>query len=126
MFKGDPNITELSIYRPVRALPISGKIQQEMISGNPGLAPAMLPAGSYPGIDKDVPVLGFGLALAVSSELPEDLVYNMTKSMVENWEDLKLVSESLSHVDLPELANPHVGTEFHPGAVKYYKERGWM
>jgi TRAP transporter TAXI family solute receptor len=126
MFKGDPNITELSIYRPVRALPIEGEIQKKLIEGNPGLAPAMLPAGSYPGIDKDVPVLGFGLALAVSSELPEDLVYNMTKSMVESWEDLKLVSESLAHVELPELASPYVGTQYHPGAAKYYQERGWM
>ena len=119
-------MTELSIYKPIRALPISSDIQKKMREGNPGLSVAMLPAGSYPGIDQDVPVLGFALALAVSADLPDDLVYNMTKAMAENWNDLKMVSESLVTVEPRQLANPDVGVEFHPGAAKYYKERGWM
>ncbi len=125
-FKGDPNITELSIYKPIRALDIPADVRQKVRANNPGISEAILPKGSYNGIDEDVHVLGFALALAINADLPEDLVYQMTKALVENWDDIKLVSESFAAVEVKDMANPDVGVEFHPGAAKYYKEQGWL
>ncbi len=124
--KGDPNITELSIQRPIRALEIPAEVRQKVSAASPGVYSAVLPKGSYNGVDSDVNVLGFSLALAVSADLPEDLVYQMTKYLAENWSDVQLVSERFKEVQPQELARPNVGVPFHPGAAKYYREQGWL
>jgi TRAP transporter TAXI family solute receptor len=89
----------------------------------PPYVPAMIPANTYTGQDKDVPTAAVVNYLVTSSAVSDDVAYQMTK----------LVYESL-----PELANAHVaGKEIkletaatgspaplHPGAIRYYKEKG--
>ncbi len=123
---GDPNITELALQRPIRALEIPEAVRQSVQAASPGIYPAILEKGSYNGIDRDVPVLGFSLALAVRADLPEDLVYRMTKLLVENWSDIQLVSRRFEEISPEELARPNVGVGFHPGAARYYREQGWL
>jgi len=89
----------------------------------PPFVAATIPANTYTGQDKDVPTAAVVNYLVTSSAVSDDLAYQMTK----------LVFESL-----PELANSHVaGKEIkletaasgspvplHPGAIRYYKEKG--
>ena len=91
----------------------------------PPFVPAMIPANTYTGQDKDVPTAAVVNYLVTSSAISDDLAYQMTK----------LVFESL-----PELANSHAaGKEIkleaaatgspvplHPGAIRYYKEKGLL
>ena len=85
--------------------------------------PAVIPANTYTGQDKDVPTAAVINYLVTSSAVSDDLAYEMTK----------LVFESL-----PELANAHVAGKdikleaaaggspvpLHPGAIRYYREKG--
>jgi hypothetical protein len=89
----------------------------------PPFVSAVIPAGTYTGQEKDVPTAAVINYLVTSSAVSDDLAYQMTK----------LVFESL-----PELANSHVaGKEIklehaamagpapmHPGAMRYYREKG--
>jgi TRAP transporter TAXI family solute receptor len=84
-----------------------------------------VPAGSVKGVDQDIPTFAFTTGIAVDPELDEELVYQMTKALVENWSDMGLVMESLKKVSPEQLATK-LGADFHPGAAKYYKERGWI
>ena len=122
ILKGEPSITELETTRPIRVLEIPDDIMKHF---NPGILPAILPAGSYKGVTKDTQIPSYSLGLAVSANLSEDLVYKMTKYLAENWSDMQLVSADLVSVQPKDLAKP-LGVEFHPGAAKYYQEQGWL
>jgi len=119
---GDPIAVELSLFKPIKIIPIPETLWKGM--GLPGLVPYTIPAGAYRGIDQDVPTFAFTTGIVVNPDVDEDLVYQMTKALVENWSDMGLVLESLKKVD-PQTLATKLGADFHPGALKYYKERGW-
>ena len=89
----------------------------------PPFVPAMIPANTYTGQDKDVPTATVANYLVTSTAVSDDLAYQMTRLIFES---------------LPELANSHVaGKEIkletaatgspvplHPGAIRYYREKG--
>lgn len=123
---GDPTITDLETARAVRLVEIPADVMKKLQSVSPGLYPAVLPKGSYKGVTKDTQIPGYSLGLAVAAELPADLVYQMTKALVENWATMQAVSADLKDLKPQDLAKPTMGVEFHPGALKYYKEKGWV
>jgi len=108
--------TEITVVSVPKA--IVDKIGPPFVSVN-------IPANTYPGQDKDVPTAAVVNYLVTSAAVSDDLVYQMTR----------LVFESL-----PELANAHAaGKEIklqaaasgspvplHPGAIRYYKEKGLL
>ncbi|NLY71887.1 MAG: TAXI family TRAP transporter solute-binding subunit [Clostridiales bacterium] len=124
--EGDGTVVELSLTRPIHIIDIPKDVQEKVAEISPGLFPDIIKAGAYPGVDQDTNVLGQTLALAISTDLSEELVYQMTKAMVENWNQMQLVDVGLAEIEPQDLARDLLGTEFHPGAKKYYQERGWM
>jgi uncharacterized protein len=89
----------------------------------PPFTSVMIPANTYAGQEKDVPTAAVTNYLVTSTAVSDDLAYQMTKLIFES---------------LPELANSHVAGKdirletaasgspipLHPGAVRYYKEKG--
>ena len=62
-------------------------------------------------------------ALFVTADMPEDLVYNMTKTLFEKKDDIAKVHEKGKSIDLQKAINGF-SIPLHPGAEKYYKEKG--
>lgn len=119
----DPVLVELSLFKELWFLPVPQSLWEGM--GLPGLVPYTVPAGSIKGIDQDIPTFAFTTGIAVSPNLDEKLVYQMTKTLIENWSDMGLVLETLQNRPTQDLAIK-LGADFHPGAAKYYKEQGWI
>ena len=61
--------------------------------------------------------------LAVSLDLPEDMVYGMTKAIWENLEEMQQTAVTLQSIN-PEQPFLGANVPLHPGAAKYYKEAG--
>ena len=62
--------------------------------------------------------------LAVNANMPEDLAYNITKTMIEKREDLAPVHKEGLNIK-PRTRRPSaIGVPWHPGALKYFKEKG--
>ena len=99
----------------------------DMIAGmkkiNPGYTLLDVPAGTYPKQDKVVKVIGYATQLAVSCKLPEDMVYKMTKAIMDSKPTLVATSKALAGLT-PAMMATDVGVPFHPGAAKYFKEAG--
>ncbi len=123
---GDPTITDLETTRAVKVLDIPNDMMKKLQAVSPGLYPAVLPKGSYKGVTKDTQIPGYSLGLVVGADLPEDLVYKMTKILVENWSTMQAVSADLKDLQPQDLAKATMGVAFHPGALKFYKEQGWI
>ena len=123
---GDPGLTELTINREIRFLPISDDILVELKTLNPGVTRAYYESGSYKGIDQRVPAITSPTGLLARPELPEDLIYTLTKEMALNFEShMWPVLAALKEIQPKDLAR-NMGTDFHPGAAKYYREAGFI
>jgi uncharacterized protein len=82
-----------------------------------------IPAGAYRGVDAAVPVVGVANLLVVRSDMPDDLAYQLTRAMFEHQADLAAVHPEAKKLSLA-TAVKGSPLEFHPGAVRYYRERG--
>jgi TRAP transporter TAXI family solute receptor len=124
--QGDPKATELSVFNPIRVIPVSDEALATMQAQGPGIYKGFLPKGSYKGIDTDVAAILVRTGVIVSADLSNDLAYKMTKVLAENWKkDMQPVMKALAKVKPQELSTS-LGTDFHPGAAQYYREKGWL
>jgi TRAP transporter TAXI family solute receptor len=84
---------------------------------------ANISKGTYKGIDEDVPVAAATNLLIANEKMDENLAYQITKLTLEHTADLVAVHKAASEIS---LKNAGVGSPipFHPGALRYFKEKG--
>jgi TRAP transporter TAXI family solute receptor len=117
---GVASLKDLSNSVDITLVSVPKEVVERM---GPPFVPETIPANTYPGQDKDVPTAAIINYLVTSSAVSDDLAYQMTRLIFES---------------LPELANAHAaGKEIklataaagspvplHPGAIRYYREKG--
>jgi TRAP transporter TAXI family solute receptor len=119
-------VMDLASARDVHLVPADDKTLAALNKMNPGFYKKLvIKAGTYPKQDKDVPVIGYSTHIIASCNLPEDVVYKMTKTMAENVGSMAAVVKSISGMTAKDMA-VDMGVPFHKGAAKYYKEVGAM
>ena len=116
-------IMDLASARDVKLVPVDDKTMAEMNKQNPGYIKRVIKAGTYPKQDKDVPVIGYSTHSVAACDLPEDVVYKITKAMAENVDDMAAVVKPIAGLTPKDMA-VDIGVPFHKGATKYYKEKG--
>jgi len=123
---GDPQLTELTVFKPIKILPITPDILAKLQAQNPGVMSVTIPGGIYKGVDADVPGITGATGIIANPDLSEDLVYNLTRAMAENWvSHMHPVLAELSKIQPQDLAR-QLGTDYHAGSAKYYREVGWI
>ena len=60
------------------------------------------------------------------SDVPEDVVYTLVKAVFENFDDFKKLHPAFANLKESEMIKDGLSAPLHDGALKYYKERGWM
>jgi uncharacterized protein len=117
---GVASLKDLSTSTEINVVAVPKEVVERI---GPPFVPVVIPGGTYAGQDKDVPTAAVVNYLVTSADVSDDIAYQMTKLIFES---------------LPELANAHVaGKEIklenaangspvplHPGAIRYYKEKG--
>jgi len=83
----------------------------------------VIKAGTYPGQSKDIKTIGQPNILVARKDLPEEVVYLATKTMFENLPFLTNIHPATKELSLKEALDG-LPTPLHPGAAKYYKEKG--
>jgi TRAP transporter TAXI family solute receptor len=115
------SVMDLASAREIKLIGIDDKIFGAMKKINPGYSKTTIPANTYPKQDKVVDVIGYATHLVVACNLPEQLVYNMVRTMAGNVNDMVAVNKAISGIT-PRMMAEDIGVPFHPGAAKYYKE----
>jgi len=92
-------------------------------SGKDLWAEYLIPAGTYPGVDKDVTTIAQPNFLATHADVPEEDVYQITKTMYENLAFLNAIHPATKAMAL-EKAIAGLPVPLHPGAARFYKEQG--
>ncbi len=113
--------------RKVNFVPVSDDLVKKLVADQPYYAPAMIPVAQYPGVvgDKDVPTFGVKATICTSAEVPEEVVYNITKTVFENIEELRKLHPALEVLTKENMLQG-LSAPFHPGAEKYFKEAGLL
>jgi len=109
--------------RDMVLLPVDKEHTDKISNKYPFLSPAVIPAGTYKGQPQDLPTLTVTCMLIATSDMSNDLVYNLTKSIFQN---LDLLGESHVKGKLVKMETALKGMPLplHPGAEKYYREVG--
>ena len=92
--------------------------------GAPYIA-ATVPAGTYQGQDKDVPTVAVVNFLVTHSEVSDETAYQMTKQLFENLPAMVAAHKAAEQIDLKE-ALKGMPIPLHPGAERFYKEKGLL
>jgi len=124
---GVPNaaIMDVAVMQSIRILSIPEKKVSQLIKKYSFLSPVVIPANTYKNQSSEVKTVAVAAVLIASSDLKEDVVYNLTKTLFENQAELASAHAKGKDLNL-KTAVKGVSIPFHPGAVKYYKEKRVM
>lgn len=117
-------IININSQRQIRLLSIPDDKIAELIKAR-GVEAYTLPPGLYKGVDYPVKGIAVRAIIIVRNDMPEDVAYSIVKTIAENFKRYPTVLKAMEYAKLDDL-NKDVGFPFHPGALKYYKERGWV
>jgi len=122
---GIPNsaLMDVANTRPIKLLSIEDPIVAKITQQYPFLAPAKIPANTYKGQTEEVKTIAVMAVLIAHPKLSEQVAYNITKALIENQADLASAHAKGKELSL-QGAVKGVSIPFHPGAAKYYKEKG--
>ena len=96
-----------------------------IVKNNPGYIYGKIPASAYKSLNKDIPTLGIVTSMIVHKDLPTDLVYKMAKVFWDNHSEFVKVKSVWKKVLMKDAVNG-AAVPVHPGAAKFYKEKGIM
>jgi TRAP transporter TAXI family solute receptor len=116
------SVLDLATARDVKLMDLSSSLAG-MKKLNPGYTLVTVPAKTYPKNDKDVQVIGYATHVVASCNLPDNVVYAMTKAIAENVPTLSSVYKGMSKLTPKDMAED-IGIPFHKGAARFYKEAG--
>lgn len=80
---------------------------------------------AYKGLPGDIPAAGTVTCIVAHKDVPDDLAYKIVKTLYENWPELAEVKKKAIENSKPEKALAGARIPVHPGALKYYKEKGY-
>lgn len=120
---GQPAFTELTMTTPMHVIRLAdatlGKMRER------GYADRTTPAGTWGGQTQEVPTVAGCETLLIRKDVPDDVVYLMTKTICENKDTLARLVPAMSAFDPSIAYKPElVGLPLHPGAEKYFREVG--
>ncbi len=122
---GHPAMTEIAITADVVFLGLNEDIVKKLSAY--GWSPATLPANTFKGQNAPVKTIGTTTSMIATDKLPNEVAYAVTKSICDNREVLSKGHAGLKPFNPEKGWRPeNLGLPLHPGAEKYYREKGWL
>ncbi|MBY0354431.1 MAG: TAXI family TRAP transporter solute-binding subunit [Rickettsiales bacterium] len=123
---GHPNgsIQEVTSSCPARLISVEGPEIEQLIQEYPYYAPATIPGGMYAGNPNDVATFGVKATLVTTKDVDDELVYQVVKSVFDNFDDFKTTHPILSTLTKRAMIENGLTAPLHAGAKRYYREAG--
>ena len=120
------NIQDPTTTCGAKLVSLTGPAVDKLVAEHPYFAKATIPGGMYNNNPQPTETYGVLATLVTSAKVPEATVYAMTKAVFENFEEFKKLHPAFANLDPKKMLKDGLSAPLHPGAVKYYKEKGWM
>jgi TRAP transporter TAXI family solute receptor len=97
----------------------------KLVAERPYYRVATVPAGMYNN-QEDIKTFGVGATFVSSADVPDEVVYTVVKAVFDNFDQFKKLHPAFANLKEVEMITDSLSVPLHPGAQKYYQERGWM
>ena len=105
---------------------VTGPVVDKLIKEYPYYAVATVPGGTYANNPDAIKTYGVVASFVSSSKVSNDVVYTLVKAVFENFDDFKKLHPAFANLEPKDMIKAGLSAPLHDGAVKYYKEKGWM
>lgn len=125
---GHPNgaLKEAAASCEAKLVPVVGPEIDKLVADHSYYAKATIPGGLYKGSDEPTDTFGVYATLVTSSDVDADKVYTVTKAVFDNFDRFKSLHPAFANLKQEEMIKNALSAPLHEGAVRYYKEKGWM
>ena len=119
-------IQEATTTTDATLVDVDGDAIAKLVEDNPYYAWATIPGGMYKGNDEDTTTFGVKATFVSSSDVPDEVIYQVVKAVFDNFDRFKKLHPAFENLTEEQMIKDGLSAPLHDGAVKYYKERGWM
>ena len=119
-------VTQASSSCDVELVSVTGAPIDKLVADNSFYRVASVPGGMYAGSPNETTTFGVGATVITSTAVPEEVVYTVVKAVFDNFADFKKLHPAFANLKEDQMISDGLSAPLHPGALKYYKERGWM
>src|SRR4029453_16064367 len=120
------NIQDPTTICGAKLISLTGPAVDKLVKEKPYYAYAIIPGGMYPNNPNPTNTYGVQATVVTSSKVSADLVYAFTKAVFDNFDEFKKLHPALTNLKPEEMLKNGLSAPLHEGAVRYYKEKGWM
>ncbi|MBI1206891.1 MAG: TAXI family TRAP transporter solute-binding subunit [Azospirillum sp.] len=107
-----------------KLIPLSSPVLDQMVDATEYLQPFEIPGGTYSGNPDPIKTYGVIATLLTLDSLPDYIAYNMVKATFENLETFRKANPSFADLTRQQMVGYGNTAPLHPGAVRYFKEKG--
>lgn len=120
------NIQDPTTSCGAKLLSITGPAVDQLVASRPFYARVTIPGGLYPNNPDPAQTYGVLATVVASSKTSADSVYQVVKAVFDNFEEFKKLHPALAHLKPENMIKDGLSAPLHDGAVRYYKEKGWI
>ena len=116
-------VMDLASARDIKLMPIPDDGLEKMQQFNPGYRRGIIPKGTYPKQTEDVPTVQYATHFIARCELDDQFVYDILDSIYGGVGGLESITKAIKGAT-PEKMGRDIGVPMHPGAARWYQEKG--
>ncbi len=120
------NIQDPTTVCGAKLVDVTGPAVEKLVKQHPYYAHATIPGGLYPGNPQETKTYGVLATLVSSTRVPANTVYAVVKAVFDNFDEFKKLHPAFANLDPAKMVKDGNSAPLHPGAEKYYKEKGWL
>ena len=120
------NIQDPTTTCGAKLVSLTGPAIDKLVAKAPYYAKVTIPGGLYPNNPQATQTYGVLATMVTSAKVPDATVYAVVKGVFENFDEFKSLHPALANLDPAKMIKDGLSAPLHPGAEKYYKEKGWL
>jgi TRAP transporter TAXI family solute receptor len=120
------NIQDPTTTCGAKLVSLTGPAVDKLVADRPYYAKATIPAGLYPNNPDPTQTYGVLATVVASAKTPNETVYQVVKAVFDNFDEFKKLHPALAHLKPEDMVKNGNSAPLHEGALKYYKEKGWV
>jgi TRAP transporter TAXI family solute receptor len=120
------NIQDPTTTCGAKLISLDGPAVDKLVKANAYYAVATIPGGLYNNNPQPTKTFGVLATMVTSAKASDDAVYALVKAVFDNFDEFKKLHPAFANLDPKSMVKDGLSAPLHPGAVKYYKEKGWM
>ena len=118
------NIQDPTTTCGAKLVSLTGAAIDKLVADKPYYAKATIPGGMYNNNPNATETYGVLATMVTTSKAPDDVIYAVTKAVFDNFDEFKKLHPAFANLDPKKMVKDGNSAPLHPGAVKYYKEKG--